>query len=95
MWFGFAGTIIGDNKRMKKCGQLAIVVSASYREWLGTASGWQHSDTRGGLVRRGLSQYQVLGRSPWHKKTEHTKRARQPAGKAAFAMWVLCVCVCV
>lgn len=55
---------------------------ASYRKWLETASGWQHSDTRGGLVRRGChsTKFSV------HVLGEKT------AGKAAIAMWVpLCV----
>ena len=38
----------------------------------------------GALVRRGLSQYQVLGTSPWQRK-ERGQSAEQP-GKAAIAM---------
>lgn len=51
----------------------AIVVSASYREWLGTASGWQHSDTRGGprqawAVTVPSSRYKSLARILKSKK---------------------------
>lgn len=80
MWFGIYEANIGDpvNGQVRA----AIVVSASYREWLGTASGWQHSDTRGGprqawAVTVPSSRYKSLARALKSKK-------KGPAGKSGI-----------